>query len=68
VSEAGTGAVVTGALAIAALLVGYVYHIIWCIDAAAESGSAIALLVVGVVLPPVGAVHGICAMLGWGWI
>lgn len=46
----------------------WVYHVIWCIDAAARTGSAIALLIVGIVLPPLGWVHGVCALIGWGWV
>lgn len=49
-------------------LAGYAYHIVWCIQAAAENGSAIALLVVGVLVPPVGALHGICLLFGWSWL
>lgn len=42
-------------LALAAVaFVLMVKHILWCIETAAETGSAIALLVVGLIIPPVG--------------
>ena len=43
-------------------------HIVWCINAASETGSAIALLIVGLVISPVGWVHGISLWLGYTWI
>ncbi|MCY3626276.1 MAG: hypothetical protein OXG88_01360 [Gammaproteobacteria bacterium] len=44
-------------------------HILWCIGAAADSGSAIALLIVGLIIPPIGWIHGVSLLLGFGgWI
>jgi hypothetical protein len=54
--------------AIAALFVPYIYHIVWCINAASETGSAIALLIVGIVVAPVGWVHGVSLFMGYTWI
>lgn len=54
-------------LALAAVvLVPMVRHILWCIEDAAEIGSAIALLVVGMIFQPVGWVHGINLLPGFG--
>ncbi len=50
-------------------LVPYIEHIVWCINKADETGSAIALLVVGVVIFPVGWLHGLSLILGMGgWL
>ncbi len=46
----------------------FITHIVWCINAAAETGSAIALLILGVFIPPVGWMHGIALWLGFTWI
>jgi len=46
----------------------FITHIVWGINAAAETGSAIALLIVGVLIPPVGWIHGIALWLGFTWI
>ena len=44
-------------------------HVVWCIQMAAETGSAIALLIVGLLLFPVGWVHGMSILLGFGgWL
>lgn len=43
-------------------------HVVWCINAAAETGSAIALLIIGLVFPPLGWVHGVALWLGYTWI
>ena len=56
---------VAGAIAIFAPMIN---HIVWCIDKASETGSAIALLIVGVVIPPVGWVHGVSLFFGATWI
>lgn len=53
---------------IAAAAVPYITHIVWCIQNAERTGSAIALLIVGVVAAPIGWVHGLCVLLGWTWI
>lgn len=53
---------------IVAVLAPYVTHIVWCIQKADETGSAIALLIVGVVAAPVGWIHGVCIWFGFGWI
>ncbi len=46
----------------------FVTHIVWCINAAAETGSAIALLIIGVLIAPVGWLHGVALWLGYTWI
>ena len=46
----------------------FIYHIIWCINMASETGSAIALLIVGVILPFIGWIHGVALLFGWTWI
>lgn len=52
-----------------ALIFGpFITHIVWCINAASETGSAIALLIVGIVIPPVGWVHGVALWFGFTWI
>jgi nucleoside permease NupC len=43
-------------------------HIVWCVDKASETGSAIALLIVGLVITPVSWVHGVCLFFGYTWI
>lgn len=54
---------------IVALAVPYFTHIVWCIQKADETGSAIALLIVGVVAAPVGWLHGLCVLVGFGgWV
>lgn len=66
-TDSVTGALV--ALLIVAFTVGpFITHIVWCIGKAAETGSAIALLIVGVVMPPVGWAHGLCLWFGFTWI
>ena len=47
---------------------GYITHIVHLIGAAAESGSAIALLLIGLFFFPVGVVHGWSVWFGWYWI
>ena len=49
---------------IAALLT----HIVFCVKAAAFTGSAIALLIVGLLFFPLGVIHGISLWLGFSWI
>ncbi len=56
------------AVAISAVFGPYITHIVWCIDKASETGSAIALLIVGIVIAPVGWLHGVCVLLGFGWV
>lgn len=43
-------------------------HVVFCIQKADETGSAIALLLVGIAFFPVGWAHGISAFFGYGWI
>ena len=54
------------------LVVGFgplVQHVLWCIERADETGSAIALLIVGLIFFPVGWVHGVSVILGFGgWV
>jgi hypothetical protein len=64
----GIAAFILGTLAIALTLGPYVTHIVWCIGKAGETGSAIALLLVGMVIAPVGWLHGLCLWAGWSWI
>ncbi|KKM21701.1 hypothetical protein LCGC14_1632740 [marine sediment metagenome] len=45
-----------------------IYHVVWSINAAAETGSAIALLIVGLLFPPLGWLHGVALLLGYTWI
>ena len=41
----------------------------WCIGRAEETGSAIALLVVGLFFFPIGWLHGVSIILGFGgWL
>ena len=61
--------VLIGATLALVALAPMIKHILWCIGAAAESGSAIALLIVGLIIPPVGWIHGVSLFLGFGgWI
>ena len=46
----------------------FLTHIVWCIGVASETGSAIALLIVGVIFPPLGWLHGLCLWFGFTWI
>ena len=55
----------TGLLIILGPLVN---HIVWCINNANETMSAIALLIVGLIIFPVGWVHGVALMMGFTWI
>jgi len=57
-----------GALLYLTMFLAWVTHIIFCIQAAAYTGSAIALLIVGLVIFPVGVVHGIAIWLGFTWV
>ena len=43
-------------------------HVVFCIKAAAVTGSAIALLIAGLFIFPVGILHGISLWLGYTWI
>ena len=46
-----------------------IIHVIWCIQLAAENWVALVLLVVGVIVAPVGWVHGMSILLGFGgWL
>lgn len=62
------GVLVTIVAVAAAMLAPWLYHIVWCIKASAETGGAIALLIVGVLFPPLGWVHGVCLTFGATWI
>lgn len=53
---------------IAAAVGPVIYHVVWCIEAAAETGSAIALLIAGLMFPPLGWVHGVSLLFGATWI
>ena len=55
--------------ALAIVIIGPILtHVIWCINMAEETGSAIALLLVGLFIPPVGWFHGMSLWLGFTWI
>ncbi len=44
-------------------------HVVWCVQMADVTGSAIALLIVGLVIFPVGWIHGVSVLLGFGgWV
>ncbi len=46
-----------------------VAHVLWCIDMATETWQALVLLVAGLALPPVGWVHGVSVLIGFGgWL
>ena len=62
------GTLLAAGLVIAVTFGPWIVHIVWCIRAAAETGSAIALLLVGLVIPPIGWIHGVCLLLGFTWI
>ena len=53
---------------VVAIAVPLIHHIVWCISAASESGSAIALLIAGLIIPPVGWGHGVSLFFGATWI
>ena len=53
----------------AAGLVPIGWHVLWCIERSAESMQYILLLAAGVVIPPLGWVHGMSLLLGFGgWL
>jgi len=60
--------IVLGIMAAFAVFVPLITHVMWCISKADQTGSAIALLIVGLVVPPVGWVHGVALFLGYTWI
>ncbi len=43
-------------------------HVVWYVGGVDRTVSATALLVVGLVVPVIGWVHGVSIMLGWAWI
>lgn len=49
-----------------AALAAWITHIVVCI--AANTASAVALLLVGLLIPPVGVLHGFSYWLGYGWV
>ena len=52
-----------------ASLVPLGWHAAWCIGKAAEDMQPIALLVAGLAFPPLGIVHGMSLLLGYGgWL
>lgn len=62
----------TAMLAVVAFVIAnfaaLINHIVWCINAASETGSAIAMLIVGLLIPPIGVVHGWALWFGYTWI
>lgn len=59
-----------GLMASALIFVPLIIHTAWCVREMAETGSAmeLALLIVGIVLPPIGWTHGIFLWHGDAWI
>jgi hypothetical protein len=55
-------------LALIAVFAPQINHVVWCIDAADKTGSAIALLIAGFVIFPVGWLHGISIWFGYPWL
>lgn len=49
-------------------VIALITHIVWCIGAAAATGSAIALLVLGLFFFPIGILHGVSLWIGYTWI
>ncbi len=44
-------------------------HVLWCIETAAQGWQSLALLVAGLAIPPLGWVHGVSLLLGFGgWL
>ncbi len=67
------GGGIAGVAAVIALLTvsfgPWIYHIVWCIqNVTADRIDVLALLVVGMVIAPVGWVHGIALVLGYTWV
>ena len=60
--------IVTGFLIMLVPLAALLTHIIFCIKTAAVTGSAIALLIVGLAIFPIGIFHGVSLWLGFAWI
>lgn len=62
--------VITIWLLLAVIAIGpLVQHVVWCINQADQTGSAIALLIVGLIIAPVGWLHGVSVLFGLGgWI
>ena len=59
---------VTGIAFMLIPIAALITHVVFCIKAAAYTGSAIALLIVGIAVFPVGVLHGIALWLGFTWI
>lgn len=46
-----------------------VAHVVWCVEAAERTGSAVALLIVGLAMFPIGWIHGFSVLIGiGGWV
>ena len=58
----------TTALALTIVFGPLINHIVWCINMADQTMSAVALLVVGLIIFPVGWVHGVALLMGFTWI
>ncbi len=53
----------------AAGLVPIGWHVLWCIETAAQGWQSLALLVAGLAIPPLGWAHGMSLLLGFGgWL
>ena len=63
-----TGVVILFILIAIIAIVPVVKHIIWCIQAAADSMQPVALLVAGLIIPPLGWLHGVSLFLGYTWL
>ncbi len=57
---------VTLTFIVIAAIPAWITHIVVCI--AANTASAVALLIIGIVIPPIGVVHGFSYWLGYGWV
>ena len=60
---------IAGPVMAAAGLIPLAWHVLWCIEKAAEGWQSLALLVAGLAIPPLGWAHGMSLLLGFGgWL
>lgn len=64
----GTLAGLAGMVFIVGCILAWGTHLVFCISAAAYTGSAIALLIVGLAFFPLGILHGVSIWFGYGWL
>ena len=70
-NEDNTGWVIAFFVLLAAVvgLGPLIIHVVWCVQLASENWVALVLLVAGVIVAPVGWVHGMSILLGFGgWL